>query len=362
MRLISCKGPDETNYIKSLALPNTADQDSGGEDYEDIYRYITYELSDDLLSFHSRYLAELPNLRSVELDTTSEETAATPYKTISGRYKPWGRDIFVGIIDALYQRRKETSLTPVEKLVVDGINPRMMFLSPQIMEKARTGMAQLRKVEFILYQGLGQWVFLVGDLLGCAQQLRELNISGLFGFKLWELLVPAKKYYQLHNPKATDIGSSILRHWTQLYRVVLHDIHTFADILHLFIKSHKETLGSLEISCHLMDGYTGYLDDLNIKPQRPTIIKRNPSIWPSFFRSLKLLDMKDVEFQFEHLTQGFEGRTGMSYRMHNGEANLWAAWVMGQRNLEPVPGEVVDCPPSCHCHAPWERSSEFDTL
>lgn len=35
------------------------------------------------------------------------------------------------------------------------------------------------------------------------------------------------------------------------------------------------------------------------------------------------------------------------YRMHDGEANIWTAWVMNQRKSEPVPSEEVDCPESC---------------
>jgi hypothetical protein len=84
-----------------------------------------FELSANLTDIHSKYLSRLKNLRTVRL-IVGIDTA--PYTTNPDLYKPWGRDIFVAAMDALYQRGKETNLVPVEELFVIGICLMRMFL------------------------------------------------------------------------------------------------------------------------------------------------------------------------------------------------------------------------------------------
>lgn len=259
--------------------------------------------------------------------------------------------MLVGIIDALYRRTQITGIPKVTELVVSRLDSKTMLLSPQIIEKATKGMAQLQTVRITLSVDVigDKWIFLVGRLLGAVRGLRHMSISSSSYYikwvNLWDLLLPFEYYYHC-SLKAAHVTMVMLRRWEVLQVVTLFGVVSWADLLISFFEKHKTTLRSFElIGCQLIDGYDGRLEDLHQEvggvPQ--------PFIWRWFFLSFKArtAPLMLEKLVFGDLSTGYP--TPRRFAIHNGEATLWTEWVMGRKASEPFPGErpASGCPRRC---------------
>jgi hypothetical protein len=114
----------------------------------------------------------------------------------------------------------------------------------------------------------------------------------------------------------------------------------------------------LDISGHLIDHYSGYLDkialDKDSAPESEEVVEiRWFDGWPQFFRSLKvaftpqtLWELKLRDLSYGSLKQHVFNK---GLKMHQAETDLWIAWIMGQRNTEPTAEEILlgECPSDC---------------
>ena len=231
------------------------------------YRFRDFKLSGELKLYHEKYLPLLHNLKTVQLVITDNRH---PFRYDDPH---WCLLTFVGIIEGLVSRMVDCS--PIEELVIKGLDEPTLQLTPRIVTKALTVMEGLRRVEFVIKATAvdTRWVLLVGHLLGAAQQLEVLKVSLLnFGqIKLRELLVPYDFVYG-RNLEIQNFSAPLVRHWPRLRELTLSHMLFWSELLLSFLEKHKQTLRSVSISeSQLIDGYRGCLKNLkiNVPPAIP---------------------------------------------------------------------------------------------
>ncbi|KAF8246099.1 hypothetical protein K440DRAFT_645344 [Wilcoxina mikolae CBS 423.85] len=345
--------PFEATYCKLLSLPETARnrilhsaefEEAGGQGgYEDFYRHLTFELLGDLTSSPRKYLPMLPNLKNIklsahkiygpilpsfqimmsELPFIGRTFSESPYFGTSEKYRLWGRAVLIGLFEALYKRSMMPEATAIDELALSVIDARALFLTPDIVARAMKGIEQLKTVSLDLDSDEvdGQWLFLVGHLLSVVKGLRELEIVGFGGegvLKFWELVTPYEYYYN-NSLKITDITASMLRNWPHLTILTVKDICFWSDIILCFLERHKGNLTG-----HLIDRYSGYLDVM--------FLDRDSTPEPEDKAEKGSLEKYKVSNE--------------NNNMHQAETDVWVAWIMGKRSMEPAMEEMTHL--QCH--------------